>query len=616
VSETHVLDMGVPQGSIIAPNLFSIMLYDITSVKVDGASVLLYADDLALIDTNRPRHNRVTNTVDLSSYQTKINNLCQYMYTNGFQLASNKTVFVVVSRRQLYRNCSIKIGCDIIKPSPEAKFLGVIIDTQLNWTKHIEHLINKANKDLYIIRYLASQPWARGRKCVTEVVRALIRSRLLYGCEAYFAARLALMTKLAIIECRALKIALGLSQRASKSRVYSECGWLPLADEIRLRSAQYAVRAHAVENSAREVLTDFFPQHQTYEANSRNSTLLLAKTLPLSDMVGRILADSGVNVSELARVPPPSFPPWLEESPTILHDSEENITKKDNPIYLATVTKETLNYKFSEHLKVFTDGSKFSDGSVGCAFVIPDLKISKRYTLNKDISIFSAELCALLMACTFINDLPVTPRAVVFCSDSRSSLQALQQNTSNRTELQREILFTCHQLISSGTSVSFLWVPSHVGVRGNELADVAAKEAAESSHVNTNIGYSVTELYSKIRALIRSQYLTSLLFQPIDMHDLHPDLPTNLLTIFRRLRAGGCRFHIFKKSCHCGEPYSFQHIFAPCATNNITFKALYDHMQLHGLSPQDYLRSSSSLGWSHSLLLCRLVRDSDMGLWV
>ena len=36
----------------------------------------------------------------------------------------------------------------------------------------------------------------------------------------------------------------------------------------------------------------------------------------------------------------------------------------------------------------------------------------------------------------------------------------------------------CHQLITRGTDIVLQWVPSHVGVPGNESADRAAKQAA------------------------------------------------------------------------------------------------------------------------------------------
>nr|KAG5707430.1 hypothetical protein BaRGS_005397 [Batillaria attramentaria] len=85
---------------------------------------------------------------------------------------------------------------------------------------------------------------------------------------------------------------------------------------------------------------------------------------------------------------------------------------------------------------------------------------------------------AILMACTFVNDMPNPPLGVVILSDSKSSLQALERGgTRNRSDVQSEILFLAHQIITKGTILALMWLPSHSGIRGNELADRAARDA-------------------------------------------------------------------------------------------------------------------------------------------
>ena len=37
------------------------------------------------------------------------------------------------------------------------------------------------------------------------------------------------------------------------------------------------------------------------------------------------------------------------------------------------------------------------------------------------------------------------------------------------------------QLVNSGITIALCWIPSHVGIRGNERADVAAKSALSTS---------------------------------------------------------------------------------------------------------------------------------------
>ncbi len=71
--------------------------------------------------------------------------------------------------------------------------------------------------------------------------------------------------------------------------------------------------------------------------------------------------------------------------------------------------------------------------------------------------------------------------AVAVLSDSLSALQAVKNNSnmkSSREDVVKEIVVVCHQLITRGTDIVLQWVPSHVGVPGNESADRAAKQAA------------------------------------------------------------------------------------------------------------------------------------------
>ena len=79
------------------------------------------------------------------------------------------------------------------------------------------------------------------------------------------------------------------------------------------------------------------------------------------------------------------------------------------------------------------------------------------------MSIFIAELLAILMALKFFNDLCQPPMAVSVFSDSLSTLQAIKRNSqSSRQDVVKEIVVVCHQLIT----------------RGTDSADRVAKQAA------------------------------------------------------------------------------------------------------------------------------------------
>ncbi|KAG5871473.1 hypothetical protein JTB14_005500 [Gonioctena quinquepunctata] len=76
--------------------------------------------------------------------------------------------------------------------------------------------------------------------------------------------------------------------------------------------------------------------------------------------------------------------------------------------YSITISKNTLIYhldKFPDHLQLYTDASKQSNG-VGCAFFIPTTNVCAQYRLNENTSIFSAESIAIFKAIEYTEGTP------------------------------------------------------------------------------------------------------------------------------------------------------------------------------------------------------------------
>ena len=99
--------------------------------------------------------------------------------------------------------------------------------------------------------------------------------------------------------------------------------------------------------------------------------------------------------------PPSTTPPPLGTGKTQLHG--ENLSKESDGLYQTTMAKELLHGELASHMHIFTDGSVQENGAVGCAF---DLKITRKFKLNVGANIFTAELYAILKACSEVNDMP------------------------------------------------------------------------------------------------------------------------------------------------------------------------------------------------------------------
>jgi Reverse transcriptase-like len=98
-------------------------------------------------------------------------------------------------------------------------------------------------------------------------------------------------------------------------------------------------------------------------------------------------------------------------------------------------------------------------------------QVSKSWLPNGS-SILSAEARELLMALDMVHQ--SSDRQLLFLSDSLSCLQSLK-NRDLSHPLIADNLCRVHVLLSRGSQVVFMWVPSHVGLVGNSVAHIAAK---------------------------------------------------------------------------------------------------------------------------------------------
>ena len=94
--------------------------------------------------------------------------------------------------------------------------------------------------------------------------------------------------------------------------------------------------------------------------------------------------------------------------------------------------------------------------------------------LHKQSSIFTAEANALLQALKWIK-VSLLKKFIIF-SDSHPCLEAICA-LYPKDAIIRAIRETYTEIKRQGKEVVLCWVPSHIGIDGNEAADTAAKKA-------------------------------------------------------------------------------------------------------------------------------------------
>ncbi|GFU59102.1 RNase H domain-containing protein [Trichonephila clavipes] len=137
--------------------------------------------------------------------------------------------------------------------------------------------------------------------------------------------------------------------------------------------------------------------------------------------------------------------------------------------------------QYSRYSAIYTDGSKRAD-YVGCGVVIED--VMHGYRLDTSCSIFTAQAVAIYRALQLIDS--NMSRKYCIYTDSMSVLEAIENYNDRCHPVVCNILDITSRLYSKGFDIVFCWLPSHVGIIGNEQADSAAKTPTPHCDRNTS----------------------------------------------------------------------------------------------------------------------------------
>ena len=145
-SETHSIKCGVPQGPILGPLLFIIYMNDICNI-LELLYTIMYADDTSVIMSG----NNLKNL--FQSVNSELCLLNTWLKANKLSLNVNKTYYLVFQRPRIKidNDTSIRMNDSIINSASHLKYLGVIIDSKLNWIPHIAYVKNNISKGIGIM---------------------------------------------------------------------------------------------------------------------------------------------------------------------------------------------------------------------------------------------------------------------------------------------------------------------------------------------------------------------------------------------------------------------------------------------------------------------------------
>ena len=147
MSNTKLIDKGVPQGSILGPLLFTIFINDFPSC-LSIAFCNIFADDTMIGVSDKS----ITKIQQL--LQNAVNEAIKWFGQNKLTLNINKCNVLIISNKNIVHSIDIFINGVKLPFVKSAKYLGVEIDSKLSWSNHIDGLCKKLSAQLYILRKL------------------------------------------------------------------------------------------------------------------------------------------------------------------------------------------------------------------------------------------------------------------------------------------------------------------------------------------------------------------------------------------------------------------------------------------------------------------------------
>ena len=437
---------GCPQGGILSPFLWNLIVDDLlrfAANKIPGY-LQAFADDLVALSEGQDLdyiRSRTQKTVDT------IESWCQ---SKGLKISALKTKIVMFTWKNKWSLPKpILVGGSAIGLSGSVKFLGITLDSKLNFSEHVKNITKKATMVLMQCKRAVGPTWGMTPKTCRWIYLTVVRPILTYAVAVWVNA-LNTQTNTMLVE-RVQRLALNIMTGAMPGT--STINLNKITDTPHIETF---LRGEAAKGASRlQAYKDWTVERHPLEKGTirRHSTLnnkfLDSLGLPKADLdltKPIITLDTGYT--------------------TVIPDRGEitNIIKQ--------LPKETV--------ACYTDGSKTDQGT-GYGFLITtknnaEVIHTHSAKLPDYCSVYQAELSAITAAAEWLRG--YDSNSIIIFTDSQAGL-----NTMDKTTLNSNTAINCHMalnVIAAHNTVTVMWVAGHEGHWGNEKADSLAKTGAEN----------------------------------------------------------------------------------------------------------------------------------------
>ena len=367
------------------------------------------------------------------------------------------------------------------------KCLGVNLDSQLNFTKHVENTRTKALKTLSSVSRLLNETGGMRSSLGLMLYNSLVFPILTYAYPVWSTISNTQVALLEDVHEAALRKITGTHGGTATNSLEVIMGVLPFRLQLQEKMAKEYLRILRKQpDSAIRIIVQ---QCIDSTSTASNPAKLMKQAIRETERK--------INLEKLD--PEPSYSEdravivlqkryldkWKDLGSSKSRTSAQKLlTSKSIQEHLSGIRESTL--------AIFTDGSALRNpGPCGCSAIIFINGLSNdAVTISRPVSRQSTSFYGEVAAFDLVSS-QCHPSRILNCTHtlrlpgSQAAIDAVCNNSGNHTNLIRNIVSNIRSLSDRGIAVEFCWIPVHAGIAANDLADAAAKLAAEEAQAWT-----------------------------------------------------------------------------------------------------------------------------------
>lgn len=189
---------GVPQGSVLGPQLYNLYINDLPTTK--DVEISLFADDTGLY----------TSSYKVSAIKNKLQNASKKIvkFFNKWKTTVNieKTETIIFTKRRPKLKPEISFSNNNLPWVSNVKYLGINLDSKLNFTLHTKEIVDKGIAALVTLYPLINKKSYINVKNKLQIYKTIVRPMLTYGCPIWNMTCASNYQKLQILQNKFLRL--------------------------------------------------------------------------------------------------------------------------------------------------------------------------------------------------------------------------------------------------------------------------------------------------------------------------------------------------------------------------------------------------------------------------